>query len=32
LDYTCSRPHASLEYVLQAEYIKIQIPFEKSKN
>jgi putative transposase len=32
LDYNCSRPHASLGYVPPAEYIKIQIPFEKSKN
>ena len=32
LDYNCSRPHASLGYVPPAEYTKIQIPFEKSKN
>lgn len=32
LDYNCSRTHASLGYIPPAECIKIQIPFEKSKN
>jgi putative transposase len=32
IDYNCSRPHASLGYIPPAEYNKIQIPFEKSKN